>query len=139
MADVWTEDEICHLYVALHGYDGMDLCGCGTPGLAFALIARILDWATDSTSATRPAELTDDAVAQLILSMFDHAGLMDHGMTMTYPWLTVKGRAVRALLGRVTDWDALDVALSNGNAGFPHDPDPCTDACWQRWDPGAAH
>lgn len=140
MPDTWTEDEITHLYQVLSG--DLQMCGCGRPWEAYALVSRILDWAADSTAegAAPPTGLTagGEGASHIIMSALDGAGLMDHGTTMRYPWLTPKGRAVRVLLARVTDWQALDESLSNGNAGYPHYPDRCTDACWARWDPERA-
>lgn len=117
-----------HLYQLFYG--DLDLCGCGSPEDVWKLIADALKLAPFYEHPNAVRELIGQPGAyHMVLSALTNAGLIEHGGSIGGSWITPKGQWYRQALAGVTDWLALDVAVDD--AGFPHDAQGCTDACWE--------
>jgi hypothetical protein len=98
----------------------LPMCGCGDPQAALGRVLRVLDALLASDPARqhpwyKQLGLDDDAVRYLILGALDTAGLIDHGTSIDYPFLTDKGRRFLDVMDR-GDYDEIDA----GGYG-PHD------------------
>ena len=144
-----TERLLCHLYQIV--YSDLNLCGCGWPDEAIALIHELLtaiswgrgDGAWQKIRAVRQRLLPTPALEHLVISLLDHADLTDHGTSIRTSWLTDHGKWFLWAVEQVGGVEGLDDRLCE--VGYPHpwDPElkdtkPCTDACWaipEGWEP----
>lgn len=107
-----------HVYSLL--FDQMNLC-CGLPETSFELIRELMTCFREKRDIG--ALLPDDGARYLVLSVLDHADLIEHGSIIDASWLTKKGEWHWQALTRC-EYDDIE-----GQAGLPHDGEPCTDAC----------
>jgi hypothetical protein len=141
VSDDERDNLLCHLYQLVYG--DLGLCGCGWPAEAITTIHELLTamaWtgsgeAWQKRRATTRRLLPTPAVEHLVLSMLDHAKLIDHGTSIASSWLTERGKWLLWAVEQVGGIEGLDGQLDE--AGYPHpwDPaakqaQPCTDACW---------
>lgn len=125
------ENILDHLYVLFYDdAQGLGLCGCGYPSAAYDLVRDLLGlipfyknerWKTsESLTGNIPG------AHHIVLSTMQRAGLIDHGSSLTGSWLTEKGKWALASM-RTAEYGDFD----GSDAGYPHDGDACTDACWK--------
>jgi hypothetical protein len=125
------ENLLCHLMVIFYdNTHGLGLCGCGNPEAAYDLVRDLLSLAPfceDSHWKTAES-LTGNipGAHHIVMGALQRAGLVDHGSILSGSWLTPKGEWVLAAM-RTAEFDEVD----DDGIGYPHDGEPCTDACWR--------
>lgn len=114
------------------------VCGCGNPTAALSLIRDVITFlGTDYDE--RPNRnlieelLPDDGARYLVLGWMDQAGLIEHGTSIDYPWLTDRGRDLYDGFTFARDLEELlesrdDLYEDFGN-GY-HELPPLDDALW---------
>jgi hypothetical protein len=120
------EATVDHLYKLF--YDTLGMCGCGNPEEAYALIRDILALAPfyEESRWQLVERLTGGGAANhIVLSTLDHAGLIEHGSSLSGAWLTEKGAWCLSAM-----WDVMFDEVSE-YGGYPHDGGDCTDECWK--------
>lgn len=70
-------------------------CGCGSSDAFAGEAVRLL---RDFSFQQRTVSVYADRFYELLAHWFDHAGLIEHGTSIAYPWLSPKGKAVLAAL-----------------------------------------
>ena len=70
-------------------------CGCGSSDAFADEAVRLL---RDFSSQQRTVSVYADRFHELLAHWFDHAGLIEHGTSIAYPWLSPRGKAVLAAL-----------------------------------------
>jgi hypothetical protein len=123
------EDTLDHLYVIFYSETvGLSLCGCGYPESAYDLVRDLLGLAPFyENSRWKVAEsLTGNipGAYHIVLGALQRAGLIEHGSSLDGSWLTPKGKWCLAAMRTAEYGDLHD-------AGYPHDGEDCTDACWE--------
>lgn len=116
--------EAQHLHALMYG--DLSICGCGNPENAYALVRDLLALAPyyEGDNWQRAVALVGPPGAvHLVMSALDEAEVLIHGSVMSGAGLTAKGRYMLAAMC-THSWDIVE------EAGFPHYPDDCTDACW---------
>lgn len=71
-------------------------CGCGSSEAFAKEAVRLL---RDFSFQQRTVSVYADRFYELLAHWFDHAGLIEHGTSIAYPWLSAKGKSVLAALG----------------------------------------
>lgn len=72
-------------------------CGCGSSdSFAEEAVGLLRDFGADHDART--IRVYDDRFHELLAHWFDHAGLIEHGTSIAYPWLTPKGKDVLAAI-----------------------------------------
>lgn len=94
-----SERELTPVDVSALCYEGFGLCGCAEFGSAVEEILGLLNWCGERE---RPSYATlyygNAGVYYLLAGTLDRLGLIEHGVSIRYPWLTPKGEALlRAL------------------------------------------
>ncbi|NUP48077.1 MAG: hypothetical protein HOW97_12295 [Catenulispora sp.] len=128
--DPALEDVADHLYVIF--CDKLPYCGCGTPDAGYRLIHQILTLAPlyeDQRWQQVEALCGTPGAHQLVLAALNDADLLEHGSVISGSWLTDRGRWVLWAIEQIGGIDALE-AVIDGPAGYPHDAEGCTDACF---------
>lgn len=123
------EHALEHLYVIFYdGAQGLGLCGCGNPEAAYDLVRDLLGlMPLYEDSRWRVAESLTGSIPgahHIVLGTMERAGLIEHGSSLHGAWLTLKGEWCLAAM-RAAEFGDLD------QQGYPHDGEPCTDACWR--------
>lgn len=81
-------------------FGALGLCGCGRPNAVYALILDCLRAQDENIlDADKIAEMiaaNADLFAEFLLHSLDRDGLIEHGGSVLYPWLTDKGEAMLA-------------------------------------------
>ncbi|MGW2861931.1 hypothetical protein [Streptomyces sp. NPDC001205] len=121
-----SEAVLDHVYKLLYG--DLGLCGCGTPGDAYALVQQLLDLTPYYDHPAAVEELIGQPGAyHIVLSALTNAELIEHGGAIGGSWLTPKGKWYQAAM-RGVEFD--DLYSDAANVGIPHADEECTDACW---------
>ncbi|HEV7194902.1 MAG TPA: hypothetical protein VGN19_03090 [Pedococcus sp.] len=143
------EDLLCHLTRVV--YSDLGFCGCGWPTEGLTVVHELLaafgadPWERRSEALLRL--LPKDGVRHIVLSVLDHAGLMDHGSSVVGAWLTPRGRWWLYAVETVGGISGLSGRFDEPGIGYPHTGEAadagqeCTDACWvvpDGWEPAGA-
>lgn len=119
-----SDDDREHLSRLIHGE--LDLCGCGNPEDAYNLIRDILALAPFYDHPQKVRDLIGNAGAHhIVLSLLNHARLIEHGGGIGGSWITPKGKHYLGLMQRY-EYDDLD------EAGLPHEGGDCPPQCPHR-------
>lgn len=119
-----TEDELSHLYAWLTA--GLPHCGCGWSDECDALAVGVLELVAQKRPFSEIAALIGGpaATVQIVLGAIEQAGLISHGSSIAYNWITERGDWVRRTYQRVSDpEEELELA------GYPHDGKDCPASC----------
>ena len=113
-------------------FQDLHLCGCGSPGQAWALIHQLLtllDAKPPGYIDAITALIGHEGACHMVLSMLDEARLTDHGGNIWGCWPTLKGRWALAVLNALAGHD-IDDLFDELRLGVPHEGDQCADTCW---------
>lgn len=127
------EDALDHLYLIYFGKDQLDLCGCNAPSEAWRTVAWVLELCPLYEGGWQQVEgRFTVGGAHLLLGLLEHAGLIEHSVTIVGSRLTPKGEWVRDRLRTVPNDVGMDDVLDA--TGYPHPYDPhrlgaCPDDC----------
>lgn len=127
------EDDLCHLYQLVYG--DLFFCGCGNPDDAYRLVRDLLalipapgdEWKSPRDAVAERIGVKDGDYGpwHIVLSLLNHADLIDHGTSIASTWLTLKGAHYLKIM-QAHEEDDLD------HVGFPHDGNGCPADCRHR-------
>lgn len=125
MADL-TENELSHLYMWLYG--NLPYCGCGWSDEVAELLVVLLDDIANKApwNTIKEHAHSGNAATQLIFGVLEEGGLISHGTTFTYSWVTKRGDWVRKSFRQIPV-EKLTKELEE--SGFPHDGEECPTTC----------
>lgn len=96
-------------------YMEMPVCGCGYMGEVYDIYRTLLRTADSELTGwpTREERLApfdgNEVLYDLAAGVLDHIGATEHGGSITYAWITDKGRQLLSILDRyaASDYDAM--------------------------------
>lgn len=147
-------DDLQHLYQLL--YRDLHFCGCGNPEDSYDLVGTILGLLAERKEqddqdpelhsglnsprmirweafreAVRGYIGGNDGTFYLVMYLLDHAGLTEHGGSVSRCWIDRKGEHYLTLMNQYEYGEAAE-------AGYPHDGEECGPGCrhWEAstWD-----